>query len=152
MPSDQIESGSNSDAQLKGFALRIQTLEEEKVALVERIAEEYAAAKTTGFDPKALKKAIKELGLDEDKRQLTLQFEWEVDAYRKALALPTREDLELKSARDRISARAAEDGTTISINNGAAVRGPMPEAKAAVEMVKRDKKKGKSTRHLEVVK
>lgn len=102
--------GGNAKAQLKGFAERISSLEEEKAGVVERIAEEYAAAKSSGLDPKALRKAIKELAQEEDKRQLTLQFEIECDLYRDALGLPTIQSLMAKEAAERIrgSNRALE--------------------------------------------
>jgi uncharacterized protein (UPF0335 family) len=94
--------GSNARSQLQSFAERIQRLEEEKKALLGDIADTYEEAKSTGLNPKALKRAIKELSLEGDKRQLTLAFEWEVDAYRDALGIPTMAQMLADSAAERI--------------------------------------------------
>ncbi len=52
-------SGEVSGALLKSFIERVERLEEEKKALSEDIRNVYSEAKSTGFEPKIMKKLIK---------------------------------------------------------------------------------------------
>jgi len=54
--------------QLKAFVERIEKLEEEKAAIAEDIKEIYSEAKSTGFDPKIIKKVIALRKQDANKR------------------------------------------------------------------------------------
>lgn len=47
-----------SGARLKSFIERVERLEEEKKALSEDIREVYGEAKSTGFDPKVMRKVV----------------------------------------------------------------------------------------------
>lgn len=86
--------GTNSKEALLGFARRVEKLDQEMAALSEDRKQVLAEAKSSGFDEKALKKVIKELAMDEGKRDKQLSFELVVDTYRKALDLPTNEAVE----------------------------------------------------------
>lgn len=57
-----------TNARLKEIADRIGRLEEERLALSADIKDAYENAKSEGFTPSALKKAIKINSLDADKR------------------------------------------------------------------------------------
>ena len=83
------QAGDNSDKMLKRFAERIVALTEQMSDIQEEIKTERKAAKDAGFDVKALNKVVKELGMDSDAQQKQLLFDFEVDAYRKAVGLPT---------------------------------------------------------------
>lgn len=50
--------GSNINGQLRAFVERIERLYEEKAAITADIASVYAEAKSTGFDPKIIRKLI----------------------------------------------------------------------------------------------
>jgi uncharacterized protein (UPF0335 family) len=83
------DKGDNSDVMLKRFAERIAGLMGQIQEIKDEVKTELEAAKASGLNTKALNKIVRELGMDEDKRQSQLEFEWEVDAYRKAVGLPT---------------------------------------------------------------
>lgn len=51
-------SGEVSGARLKSFIERVERLEEEKKALAEDIRDVYSEAKSTGFEPKIMRKII----------------------------------------------------------------------------------------------
>jgi uncharacterized protein (UPF0335 family) len=56
---DAAEKPSNvSGARLKSFLERIERLEEEKKALAEDVRDIYSEAKSTGFEPKIMRKII----------------------------------------------------------------------------------------------
>ncbi len=59
---------SPSAVRLKSFADRIERLETEKAAIGADIREVYSEAKSSGFDPKILRKAIKERSRDANER------------------------------------------------------------------------------------
>lgn len=80
---------SNSEALLKRHADTIKDLVEQINDLKGEVKIELAAAKSSGLDVKALNKIVKELLMDSDQREKQLAFEWEVDAYRQAVGLPT---------------------------------------------------------------
>lgn len=61
-------SGGISQQRLKSFMERIERLEEEKKALGDDIKEVYAEAKSSGFDPKIMRKVIAIRKMDEAKR------------------------------------------------------------------------------------
>lgn len=83
------EVGSNSDVTLKRFAERIAGLLDQIKDIQAEVKTEMDSAKAAGFSTKALNKVVKEMGLDEEKRQAQLEFEWEVDTYRRIVGLPT---------------------------------------------------------------
>ena len=64
-----IDIGHNSDGEvLKGFVVRINTLEDEKRDLVEDIRSVYGEAKEKEIDVKALRAVVKRMREDADKR------------------------------------------------------------------------------------
>ena len=93
--------GTNAKQTLISFARRVERLDGEMAALSEDRKQVLAEAKSSGFDEKALKKVIKELAMDEDKRDAQLSFELVVDTYRKALDLPTNEAVVVQEAKQR---------------------------------------------------
>jgi uncharacterized protein (UPF0335 family) len=95
------------------FARRVQNLDEEMAALSEDRKEVLAEAKSSGFDEKALKKVIKELAMDEDKRGKQLSFELVVDTYRRALDLPTNEQVTVREAKQRSGGRAGKGAAVV---------------------------------------
>ena len=58
-----------SAQRLKSFIERIERLEEEKKALGADIREVYGEAKSSGYDPKIMRKVIKLRGMDAGDRQ-----------------------------------------------------------------------------------
>ena len=74
--------GSNSTEQLAGFISRIQTLQEEKGQVSERIKSEFSEAAACGFDKKALKQILKEMAADTVQ---SIEHRTIVETYRKAL-------------------------------------------------------------------
>jgi len=62
--SNGIDSGH-----LRSFIDRIEMMETEKAVIVEDIREIYSEAKSTGFDPKIIRKIIALRKIDEDKRR-----------------------------------------------------------------------------------
>lgn len=75
--SDKPGPGHNSDvskkevsaARLKSFIARIERLQEEKAALGADINEVFSEAKSTGFDPKIMKKVIRLRAMDPADRE-----------------------------------------------------------------------------------
>jgi len=57
-----------TNARLQEIALQIGRLEEERKALASDIADKYAEAKSDGFTPSALRKAIKIYAMDGEQR------------------------------------------------------------------------------------
>lgn len=74
--------GSNSTEQLAGFISRIQTLQEEKAQVSERIKSEFSEAAGCGFDKKAMKQILKEMAADTAQ---SIEHRATVETYRKAL-------------------------------------------------------------------
>lgn len=95
--------GNNAEGQLKGFAERVIKLDEEIAERSEDRKQVFLEAKATGFDDKVLRKVVRELQMDEDKRKTQLEFELVVDVYRKAVGLKTNEDVMAEEARRRIA-------------------------------------------------
>lgn len=60
---------TKTNARLKDHADRIARLEEERRALADDIKEAYETAKSEGFTPSALRKAIKIHAMDKSKRE-----------------------------------------------------------------------------------
>lgn len=83
------DKGDNSDVMLKRFAERITALTDQINDIKGEIKTELEGAKASGLNTKALNKIVKELGMDTEAREKQLAFEWEVDAYRKVVGLPT---------------------------------------------------------------
>lgn len=79
--------GDNSDQLLKSYAERIAALMGQIKDIKDEVAEELKAAKSAGLDTKALNKVIREMSMDEDKRQAQLEFDLVVDDYRRAVGL-----------------------------------------------------------------
>ena len=63
-PNDLGQDGSNSAATLLSAIETIQSLEDEKADTQERIKEEYAAVKATGFDVKIVRKIVARMKRD----------------------------------------------------------------------------------------
>lgn len=70
--------------QLRQFIERIETLEEEKAALMESIKEAFAEAKSNGFDPKVMKQILK---IRKMKQEEVTEQEELLDLYRQALGM-----------------------------------------------------------------
>ena len=72
------------DNQLKSFIERIERLEEEKNNILSDIKEVYSEAKSTGYDPKIIRKVLTIQKLDTDER---LEQEALLDTYKNALGI-----------------------------------------------------------------
>ncbi len=55
---DAVETPEISGNRLKSFIERVERLEEEKKAMAEDIRDVYAEAKSTGFEPKIMRKIV----------------------------------------------------------------------------------------------
>ncbi len=73
-----------SAAQLRQFIERVETLEEEKKALLDQIKDVYAEAKGTGFDTKTMKSIVRLRKMDANARA---EEEALLDTYKTALGL-----------------------------------------------------------------
>ena len=62
-----MDSGHNSNAQLKAIVERIHTLEDEKQQAADAIRDVYTEAKGTGYDPKALRVIVRRQRADAQK-------------------------------------------------------------------------------------
>jgi uncharacterized protein (UPF0335 family) len=62
-----MDSGHNSNAQLKALVERIHTLEDEKQQCNDAIKDIYSEAKGTGFDTKALRVIVRRQRADQQK-------------------------------------------------------------------------------------
>lgn len=83
------DKGHNSDALIRRHAERIKDLMDQIADITDEIKTERDAAKGSGLNVKALNKVVKELLMDDDKRQAQLELDFNVDAYRKIVGLPT---------------------------------------------------------------
>lgn len=73
-----MQPGHNAQALLTDLVARIERLEEEKKALTAGVRDVYAEAKVSGFDVKALRRAVALRRLDDDERDAFLSA---VDLY-----------------------------------------------------------------------
>jgi uncharacterized protein (UPF0335 family) len=62
-----METGHNSNAQLKSIIERIHTLEDEKQQCADAIRDVYTEAKGNGFDPKAMRVIVRRQRADAQK-------------------------------------------------------------------------------------
>ena len=68
--------GAVAQDRLRAFIERIERLEEEKAALLADIKEVYAEAKSTGFDPKIMRKVVSLRRMEEsDRREMDMVLE-----------------------------------------------------------------------------
>ena len=74
----------SKDNQLKSFIERIERLEEEKYNILADIKEVYSEAKSSGYDPKIMRKILLIRKMDIDER---LEQEALLDTYRNALGI-----------------------------------------------------------------
>ena len=81
--SKNIETKSK-DSRLKSFIERIERLEEEKNNILADIKEVYSEAKSSGYDPKIMRKVLLIRRMDIDER---LEQEALLDTYRNALGI-----------------------------------------------------------------
>lgn len=81
--------GDNSDKELKRIANAIVDLTSQKAEIEADIKTWRKSAKDAGFDVKALNRVVRELGMDADGQQAQLLLDFETDAYRRAVGLPT---------------------------------------------------------------
>ena len=86
--SDIVNSGivdtKSKDDRLKSFIERIERLEEEKNNILADIKEVYSEAKSTGYDPKIMRKVLTIRKIDTDER---LEQEALLDTYKNALGI-----------------------------------------------------------------
>lgn len=75
----EIIALEDQHAELKADAKEVKT----------QIGEAYTNAASAGFSPKVLRRVITEMRMEPDERQGVLDFEAEVDTYRRALGLDT---------------------------------------------------------------
>ena len=80
---DYVETKPKDD-QLKSFIERIERLEEEKNNILVDIKEVYSEAKSSGYDPKIMRKILIMRKMDVDER---LEQEALLDTYRNALGI-----------------------------------------------------------------
>ena len=74
----------SKDNQLKSFIERIERLEEEKYNILTDIKEVYSEAKSSGYDPKIMRKVLTIRKIDTDER---LEQEALLDTYKNALGI-----------------------------------------------------------------
>ena len=58
LQTNQMETGGVSGARIKSFIERVERLSQEKDDIAEHIKDVYAEAKTSGFDPKIIRKIV----------------------------------------------------------------------------------------------
>ena len=80
---ENIENNSK-DNQLKSFIERIERLEEEKNNIIADIKEVYSEAKSSGYEPKIMRKVLLIRKMDIDER---LEQEALLDTYRNSLGI-----------------------------------------------------------------
>lgn len=73
-----------SNNQLASLIDRIERLEEEKAGLATDIREIYTEAKSNGYDPKIMRKVVRERRMDAAKRKEEAEL---LDVYRSALGM-----------------------------------------------------------------
>lgn len=76
--------GGVAGKRLKSFIERIERLEEEKAATSEDIKDVYGEAKGVGFDPKIIRKVIRERKMDAEKRREEYEL---MDLYKSAIGM-----------------------------------------------------------------
>lgn len=81
---NQAQNGEVSGARLKSFIERVERLEEEKKSLAEDIRDVYSEAKSTGFEPKILRKivALRKANLEKRREEQEL-----LDMYMSAIGM-----------------------------------------------------------------
>ena len=81
---NEIVETKPQDNQLKSFIERIERLEEEKNNILADIKEVYSEAKSSGYEPKIMRKVLLIRKMDIDER---LEQEALLDTYRNALGI-----------------------------------------------------------------
>ena len=76
--------GAVAQDRLRAFIERIERLEAEKAALLADIKEVYAEAKSTGFDPKIMRKVVSLRRMEESDRR---EMDMVLDTYMNALGM-----------------------------------------------------------------
>jgi uncharacterized protein (UPF0335 family) len=79
-----METGHNSNGQLKSILERINRLEDEKKATAEDIRDVYAEAKGNGYNPAALRAIVRKQRADAKK---AAELQADIDAYMAALGM-----------------------------------------------------------------
>jgi uncharacterized protein (UPF0335 family) len=79
-----METGHNSNAQLKSVLERINRLEDEKKATADDIRDIYAEAKGNGYNPAALRAIVRKQRADAKK---AAELQADIDAYMAALGM-----------------------------------------------------------------
>ena len=79
-----IVDNKSKDDRLKSFIERIERLEEEKNNILADIKEVYSEAKSSGYDPKIMRKVLTIRKIDTDER---LEQEALLDTYKNALGI-----------------------------------------------------------------
>ena len=80
----KISRIKSKDDRLKSFIERIERLEEEKYSILADIKEVYSEAKSSGYDPKIMRKVLTIRKIDNDER---LEQEALLDTYKNALGI-----------------------------------------------------------------
>ena len=81
---NEISEFKSEDNQLKSFIERIERLEEEKYNILSDIKEVYSEAKSSGYEPKIMRKVLLIRKMDIDER---LEQEALLNTYRNALGI-----------------------------------------------------------------
>lgn len=82
--SETSEAGGVAGDRLKSFIERIERLETEKKVIAEDIKEVYAEAKTTGFEPKIIRKIVSYRKMELEKRREESEL---LDLYMSAIGM-----------------------------------------------------------------
>ena len=69
LQTNQMETGGVSGARIKSFIERVERLSQEKDDIAEHIKDVYAEAKTSGFDPKIIRKIVALRKVTQEKRR-----------------------------------------------------------------------------------
>ncbi len=81
---NEISEIKSKDNQLKSFIEKIKKLEEEKIKILADIEEVYSEAKSSGYEPKIMRKVLTIRKIDTDDK---LEQEALLDTYKNALGI-----------------------------------------------------------------
>lgn len=82
-----METGHNSNAQLKSVIERLENREQAKQEIADEIKDIYKEAEGNGYEPAALRAIVKEIRLDKAKKAKRAELAETIDTYKAALGM-----------------------------------------------------------------
>lgn len=82
--SKEFPSHGDADRRLRAFIERVERVEAEKAEMAEDIKEIYGEAKANGYDPKIMRKIVRQRKMDAEKRK---EEEALIEVYRNAVGM-----------------------------------------------------------------